>query len=206
MAEAINPGKTEVTASGDKSLELQRMLHAHAARLSAYLNGKLPPDLRSVVDSRDVLQDVFFEAFQRINEFEPRGDDASYRWLVTIARHRVLALIRMQRASKRGGGRAGLKDSENVANVESMLEELAIYSRTPSQSAMSHEVAAVVQKSMSRLEPQYREAIQLRYIDGLSVKQSAERMGRTEGAVFMLCGRALKSLKEHLLQAGAFAR
>ena len=205
MSEAIDPEDDNIRAHEDKSLQLQRMLHEHAARLLDFVSGKLPADLRSFVEPRDVLQDVFFEAFQRIGEFEPRVNNAAYRWLVTIARHRVLALIRMQRASKRGGGRGAFEGVKDVDGVESMLEELAVYTRTPSQSAMSHELAAVMQKSMSRIEPQYKEVIQLRYIDGLSVKQSADKMGRTEGAIFMLCSRGLKSLREHLVEAGGLA-
>jgi RNA polymerase sigma-70 factor (ECF subfamily) len=199
VTETIKPDDCGAKCTDDKSLQLQRMLYAHSPRLLDYLSHKIPADLRGFLEPQDVLQDTFFEAFQRIGEFEPQGADSSYRWVVTIARHRLLALIRMQRSTKRGGGRNRLQD---VDGVVSMLQELAVYSRTPSQSAMSHENAAAVQKSMSRIEPQYREAIQLRYIEGLSVKQSAARMGRTEKAIFALCIRGLNALKKQL-QAGA---
>jgi RNA polymerase sigma-70 factor (ECF subfamily) len=187
----------------DKSRLLQQMLHHYADRLEAYVKHKLPSDMRSFVDPRDALQDIFFEAFRRLDEFEPRVEDAAYRWLLTISRHRVLMLIRAHRAVKRGGlmRQRGIDLSE----VESMLEELAVYSRTPSQSAIYHEVAAVVQKSLASLKPLFREAIQLRYITGLSAEQSAERMGKTQAAVVMLCRRGLKSLKSHLQEAGAFS-
>jgi RNA polymerase sigma-70 factor, ECF subfamily len=182
-----------INMHADKSLEMQRMLHANTDRLLAYLKHKFPPDLRSFIEPQDVLQDTFFEAFQRINDFQPRGEDDSYRWLMAIARHRLLACLRMQRASKRGRIKI-----EEVDDVIAVLDELMVYSRTPSQSAMSHEIAAAIYASMSRIEPHYREVIQLRFINGLSIKQSAERMGRTEGAILMLCDRGLKALKVQL--------
>jgi RNA polymerase sigma-70 factor (ECF subfamily) len=199
VTNSIGSDNSDIKLREEKVLDMQRMLHANARRLLDYVSGKIPADLRSFVDPQDVLQDTFFEAFQRIGDFTPIGDEASYRWLVTIARHRVLALIRMQRASKRGGGRDRVDDVENVV---ALLQDLAVYTRTPSQSAMSHEIAAAVQKSMRQIEPHFREVIQLRYLEGLSAKQSAERMGRTEGAIFMLCNRGLKAMKEQL-QAGA---
>ncbi len=177
-----------------KAVELQRILHLHAPRLLRYLQEKLPADMRAFVEPQDVLQDTFFEAFQRINEFEYRGEDAAYRWLVVIARHRMLALIRMHGAAKRGV-RERIDGDQDVVP---MLGEMAVYHRTPSQSAMSHEIAAAVSESMSRIEPQYREAIRLRFLEGLSIKQSAERMGRTEGAILMLCNRGLGALREQL--------
>ena len=178
-----------------KSLMLQKVIHAHADQLFDYIRIKIPVDLQSILDPRDVLQDTFFEAFQRIAEFKPTGTDATYRWLLTIARRRAIWLIRRQRTSKRGGNRK--LESQQVA-VSIILEDFAVYSRTPSQSAMSHELAAIVQRSIGRIEPDYREVIQLRYLEGLSAKQSAFRMGRTEDAIFKLCSRALNALKSQM--------
>ena len=66
------------------------MLHEYTPRLLAYLQRHLPPELCRIVEPQDVLQDTFFEAFQRVADFRPDGDDAAYRWLVTIARNRIL--------------------------------------------------------------------------------------------------------------------
>jgi RNA polymerase sigma factor (sigma-70 family) len=178
--------------------ELQAVLHAHSDRLLAYLSRLMPVDLQSFVEPQDVLQDTFFEAFQRCDEFHIESKDGAFRWLVTIARHRMLAIIRMQRCSKRAGQRPEDPEFDSVMGA---LEGLAIYSRTPSQSAMSHELIATVQRSMNCLEPQYRDVIQLRFISGLNVKETADRMGRTEGAVLMLCNRGLKALKAQLQSA-----
>lgn len=151
--------------------------------------------LRGYVEPQDVLQDTFFEAFVHIDQFDPRDESAVYDWLAMIARHRMLDLIRMHRSDKRGGGRERFGDADDVIAI---LQSLAIYSRTPSQSAMSHEAAVVVSESMSRLEPQYSEVIRLRFLEGLSIKQSAERMGRTEAAITMLCNRGLSALRQQL--------
>jgi RNA polymerase sigma-70 factor, ECF subfamily len=174
---------------------LQAILHTHSDRLLAYLNRHMSESLRRFVEPQDVLQDTFFEAFRRSREFQLQGTDSVFRWLVTIARHRMLAIIRMQKSLKRGGQFAG---KDGFASVVGFLEELAIYQRTPSQSAMSHELVSAIQQAINTLEPQYCQAIQLRYIEGLTVQQAADRMGRTSGSILMLCNRGLVALKVQL--------
>jgi RNA polymerase sigma-70 factor, ECF subfamily len=177
---------------------LQAILHAHSNRLLAYLTRQMSSRLRRFVEPQDVLQDTFFEAFRRSHEFQLQGADSVFRWLVTIARHRMLAIVRMQRSLKRGGQAA---EKDGFASVVGFLEELAVYHRTPSQSAMSHELVSVIQQAINALEPQYCRAIQLRYIEGLTVQEAADRMGRTGGSILMLCNRGLAALKVQLQAA-----
>jgi RNA polymerase sigma-70 factor (ECF subfamily) len=171
------------------------MLHQYAPRILEYLQRQLPAELRRIVEPQDVLQDTFFEAFQRLEDFTPDGDEAVYRWLVTIARNRVVSLLRMQRRLKRGGGRG--RQAEH-SDVLSLLEQLLVYSRTPSQSAMSHDLVLAVQSSIDRLPESYRDVIRCRFLEGLTIKETAARMGRTEGAILMLCNRGLRALKEQM--------
>ena len=52
--------------------------------------------------------------------------------------------------------------------------------------------------ALARLSDSHREVILLSRIEGLPAKDVAERMGRTENAVYLLLGRALKRLSEEL--------
>src|SRR4051794_41089338 len=87
------PTRPEGHPSG-ASDELASQLEAHAGRLLSYVERHFPVVLQPAHQPMDVLQDVYFEAFRRLGEFVPEGDDASYRWLVTIARHRMCQLLR----------------------------------------------------------------------------------------------------------------
>jgi RNA polymerase sigma factor (sigma-70 family) len=51
---------------------------------------------------------------------------------------------------------------------------------------------------LEQLEADYREALRLRHVKGLSVGEVARQMGRSDGAVKMLCNRALKQLCEQM--------
>ena len=191
----------EPKAVRDISSELQSILERHGDMILGYLARKLPKDVNDFIDPQDILQDTFFEAFQRMGEFTTLSDAATSQWLLTIARHRLINLVRAKRRLKRAGGRQRIQDDSDVICV---LEELALYTRTPSQSAMRHEIAALVQRSINVIQSPLREAIQLRYLDGLSSKESAMRMGRSEKAFFMLCKRGRDALREKL-QSVVFA-
>ena len=61
-----------------------------------------------------------------------------------------------------------------------MLQELAVYKKTPSKSAARREFLVVLDRSLERLEPACRDAVRLRFVDGLSLKEaSAGQRSRT---------------------------
>jgi DNA-directed RNA polymerase specialized sigma24 family protein len=104
------------------------LLRSYHGRLFHYIERLLPA---GAADAQDVLQDVFFDAFRGIGSFVAGGnDDSFYCWLRTIARHRIVDLMRRQQAVKRGGDAAEVNWRDD--SVIALLEELAVYERTPS--------------------------------------------------------------------------
>jgi RNA polymerase sigma-70 factor (subfamily 1) len=183
---------------------LEHLLDRYRAPLLDYARRHIPTKLRGVLEPNDVLQDTFFEAFRRLNQFNPRDADSSYRWLVTIARTRIINAVKAHGAAKRGGLAQGHKLLVNGEPLVSMLAELAVYERTPSQSAIAHELAAALEQSISRLPPDYQTAIRLRYIERQNVDAIAVALGRSQRAVHMVCNRALKALRKDLRSESHF--
>ena len=180
---------------------LQRLFYVYHKRLLSYVKKHMPVELQQQADPQDVLQDTFFEVSRRIKEFKTDGDDAFFRWIATIARNRIIDLTRMSRAIKRGGGRPQIGADDQLVQL---LEQLSVYSRTPSRSAAAHEFMAAFEDCLTRLSDVHQQAIRLRYIDGLSVDEAATKMGRTKGAFHMLCNRGLKALRTELQSASRF--
>jgi len=73
-----------------------------------------------------------------------------------------------------------------------------VHSHTPSQSAANHEAVRQIETAMDGLKDEYRQALRLRYIDGLATAEVAVVMDRDEKAVQNLCHRGLQSLRERL--------
>ncbi len=187
-------------AVGGDTDALQGILTALHSRLLAYVAKHLPDQVRNLVDPSDIVQDACFEACRLIANFKPTGRDSMFRWLVTIARHRMVDLLRIQQA--RQSGKSG--DHSPGDSVTTALAELAVYRRTPSRSAASHEFLAAVEMAILRLPPAHREAVTLRHIDGLSNAETALKMNRTPDAVYWICSRALESIRMDLQSASFY--
>jgi RNA polymerase sigma-70 factor (subfamily 1) len=201
------PTESELIAraiAGD-SAAAQELLLLHYDRLSSRLSVGLPSDLQGTLSVEDVLQEAFTDAVRGISTFVPRGEGAFFAWLATIADHRLLDLIRAARAVKRGGGRSPVGPAGGEAStVGDLLALLAAEDHTPSRSVAGHEAAAAVQSALSGLKDEYRDVLRLRYFDGLSVSETAARMGRSESAIHMLCHRAVAQLRDVLGSASQY--
>jgi len=187
-------------AIAGEPLALDKLLLDSYAKLAARIDQKLPADLRSLIAPEDIIQEVFTDAFRRIGSFEPQGQDAFYRWLTAIADNRITDAVRAQNAAKRGGGRPRA-DAAGRTSILNLLEFVAVSDRTPSRSAGGHEAAAAVQVALAGLKDEYRDALTLRYLEGLPVADTARRLGKTEPAVHKLCSRGLQALRESMGEA-----
>jgi RNA polymerase sigma-70 factor (ECF subfamily) len=192
---------------------MKRLLVEHRPELLAYVERHLPAELRATHDAEDIVQDVWIKAYRQIGGLRPEGERAYFRWLATIARNHLIDLARRRHKSRQGpiAGRAiaagAAVDNDPSAEDESvvaLLAELAVYRRTPSRSAMWHEVLTSLDAAFARLDPDYQTALRLRYFDGKSVAEAATAMGRSQGAVAMLCSRATRALRDQIHSLPAF--
>jgi RNA polymerase sigma factor (sigma-70 family) len=167
-------------------------LHGWLARFVAR---RLPADLRAAMGPEDVVQETYLEALRRARGFQPAGCGSLRRWLATLASHRLCDLARGQRRLKRGRRFAAIADAEGGLGL------LASADRAPEERLGGREVHARVAAAMSELRPEYRDAVRLRYLCGMSMGDVASRLGRSRGAAAMVCHRAIVRLRRALGRA-----
>lgn len=202
--------------AGDASA-MERLLHGRRRRVLAFLEQNMPGELRDSLDPGDLLQDTWVEAFRRIGQLVSADGAALDAWLFAIARTRIADALRSHRALKRGGRmrRLGLAvppagvgaaaaARDDDSQILDLLDELAALRRSPSQSAAAREAVLLLERSIARLPDDYRTAIRLRHVEGLGVKEAADRMSRTEGSFHMLCARGLKALRREMGSASDY--
>ncbi len=184
-------------SAGDRSA-IQELLMLHHRQLVTTIEKQIPADLRGLLSADDVCQEAYVSVYRQITSFQPHDEKAFERWLRTIAERKLVDLIRTQRAAKRGGGKrldARYPRNDTSSMIE-LLDILAVHERTPSRSAAHRELVRIVQDALDELKEDYREVLRLRYIQSLSVADTAQKMGRSDGAVMMLCNRGLQQLEE----------
>jgi len=122
----------------------------------------------------EVVQQVFLNCLKHLPLF--RGDASIKTWMVRIARHEVADFYRKKYAKK-------------------VLQTLPLHQLFAAPVSDSHETSEKVKLALGHLGEPYRELLQLKYIDELSVKIIAEKMGRTSKSVESDLYRARKAFQ-----------
>ncbi|RNB54864.1 RNA polymerase sigma factor [Brevibacillus gelatini] len=135
-------------------------------------------------DVEDLVQDVFLKALRSLETFESRSQPKT--WLLTIARHTAIDFARKQRF------RNWLPDKW-LAGVQS--EE-----KTPEEILHLHAEQQALYHALRQMKPAYREVLILRGIKGLSSRETAEILEWSESKVNVTLHRAMKAVKEQLMQ------
>src|SRR5215813_1331302 len=173
---------------GDESA-FTTLFEKYQKRLALLIHYKLSLGIRRLADVEDVLQETFLEAFRDIRQFRYEKPGAFLGWLSRIADHVIADTARFHGRQKR---RADLVRFRSVGNPDG--PEPAD-SATPSRLlAEKEELQALIQK-LDRLPEDYRRAILLAKVEGLSNAEMAEQMGRTREAAALLLHRAIKRFR-----------
>ncbi len=180
---------------GDE-VAVKRLITLYHPRLRARIAQKMDPRLRRLIEPEDILQHAYVEAFSRVEKFDHRGPGAFYQWLVTMAEHKLADEHRAIRAKKRDVARESRSAGDpQGSNYEELLDRVGDDEPTPSQMVRDDEAKGLLMACLAKLPEHYREVLQLRYIEERPVAEVAEVMKRGDGAVAMLCQRALKQLR-----------
>lgn len=143
-------------------------------------------------DAEEVAQDALVRAFRAMQGY-PADRIASLRlrpWLASIA-------VNLARNRRRR-----LDDRTPPGSLEPMLEtgfDVQADGRTaPERTAARRETKRELAEALLHLNPSVRAAIVLRHVDGLSVAETAEALGRPEGTVKAQVHRGLRELRAAL--------
>jgi RNA polymerase sigma-70 factor, ECF subfamily len=135
--------------------------------------------------AEDIVSETFLRALGRISSFTWQGRDIG-AWFVTIARNLVLDHVKSSRSRLEfpTGDILAAADIPGAAGPEESV--LAGFGRR----ALLDAVRA--------LAPDQQECVVLRFLEGLSVRETALAMGKREGAVRALQLRAVRALARRL--------
>jgi len=157
-------------------------------RLLSVIYVRMGPALRRRMDPEDVLQEV---AIQALHSWHTLADERNVgAWLVTLARRKIARIIRDQVG-------VAARDPRRERAIQTDVP-VADRRTGPVTAADRKDRLALLADALERLSPTHREVVILSRIEKLPAKEIAKRLGRTENAVHLLLGRALKRLAEEL--------
>ena len=173
---------------GDESA-FTPLFEKYRKRLSLLIYYKLGHEMRRFADVEDVLQETFLEAFRDIERFRYEKPGAFLSWLSRIADHVIADAARFHGRRKR---RADLVRLRSVGTPDG--PEPAD-SATPSRLLAEKESLQSLIRKLDSLPEDYRRAILLAKVEGLTNAEMAERLGRSREASALLLHRAIKRFR-----------
>lgn len=143
-------------------------------------------------DANDLAQEAFLRAFQAIKGF--RGDSSFSTWLCRIA-----ANVCRDELKKRYRTPVDYLDEEISFGEQEVKKQVPVDEPGPAELYEKHELQRELQALIDTLTPEYRVAIILRDIQGLSYEEIAEQLECSLGTVKSRISRARSFLKEKIL-------
>jgi RNA polymerase sigma-70 factor (TIGR02952 family) len=129
--------------------------------------------------AEDVTSETFVRALRRIDSLSFQGRDVG-AWLVTIARNIVLDHVKSSRY-RLEVATADMRDADRATDG-------------PEDAVVQHLTNQQLLECVRQLGSEQQECIVLRFLQGLSVSETAQIMGKKDGAIKALQHRAVRRL------------
>jgi RNA polymerase sigma-70 factor (ECF subfamily) len=172
---------------------LARTREGDRAALSALL-GKLRPWVRLLarprldadgpLDASDVAQEALLRVYLNLSRLRPGGVAQLLAWV-----RRVVRAAAVDQWRETGCG------LPMTHNADARLLEDVLGGDTPDRRALGDELGLQLAWAIERLSPAQRAVINARFFDGLSFAEVAARVGKSVGAVRVVCLRAIERLR-----------
>lgn len=145
--------------------------------------------LGNAADAEDAVQDALLSALTHVDQF--RGQAKMSTWLTAI----VINSARMK--LRRHSAQVQISLDETIQEQNSPLSDFVPDCRpSPEDLYRNREIVATLARASSRLSPTLQMTFQLRYVDGLSIRETAHLMGVPTGTVKARLVRARVRLRE----------
>lgn len=164
---------------------LNRLYERCAGRLLALIRLRLGKDLRSRLESRDILQATLLKSLEHLNDLNGNETRSLMAWLARIAEHEIRDCADFHHRQRRDAARESALDD---------AAPLPALTRSALSRVILNEQAAQLETALESLSETHREVIVLRKFEELSFAEIATRLGKSEDACRMLLARAMTAL------------
>jgi len=151
--------------------------------------------LRQEQDAEDVTQQTFLSVLEHLEGF--RGEASFYTWVLRIASHAALKIIRKRKGLNTVSLEEATEPSDSLASIPHP-EFIADWRQSPEHLVERNEVRRLLDEALTRLDEKHRLVFLLRDVEGLSVRETAEALELSEGNVKVRLLRARLQLREDL--------
>lgn len=140
----------------------------------------------------EIVQQTFCRAIERLDSY--RGEAALYTWFCQICRSRIADHWRRNHPRR-------MVSLEDLPDVRAVLEAMtAPAADRPDVGAWRSQVQRLVQATVDALPEHYGDVLEWKYVDGLTVKEIADRMNTGPKAAESLLTRARAAFRAAIVE------
>ena len=139
--------------------------------------------------AKELTQSAICTGIEKLHTY--RGEAPLYSWLCAICRFEITGHFR--RLNRRP---PEVDLPEELSSVRGALETVRFELANPEDRLQRRELARLVHVTADSLPPRYRSVLQWKYLDGLSVKEIARRLGVSPKAAESLLTRARGAFRD----------
>jgi RNA polymerase sigma-70 factor, ECF subfamily len=159
-------------------LAFEELYARYSPRIFGYLFQRLNGNAE---EAEDLTADVFTRVYEKIDAFQSQGAPLS-AWVFRIAHNRLIDSVRRR-----------------PRQTQLTLEDAPELTSGPVFGGIDQQVALTeIKAGLARLTSEQRQVIDLRFLDGRSLAETAVIVGRNEDAVKKLQARGLASLRRRM--------
>jgi RNA polymerase sigma-70 factor (ECF subfamily) len=148
--------------------------------------------LGNAADAEDAVQEALLAAYRHIDQF--RGQSQMTTWLTTIVRNCALMQLRKRHRQTH----LSVDDPIKEMQPHFIWERFADRRPSPEDECRNSELIARLRRCTALLSPALRRTFELRVMNGLSIRETAQLLGVPHGTVKAQLARARKSIARHI--------
>ncbi|MCS6848439.1 MAG: RNA polymerase sigma factor [Anaerolineae bacterium] len=185
---AVELALIERVVANDQSA-ITQLFYEYEPAVSRYIVHTVP-DINEQ-DLQDVVQETFIGVLRSAKDY--RGDSSLSTWILRIAHYKAIDALRRRRVMN--------KREETIENMSS--DEVSFVgdaSADVEEDVVSEQDIMLVRRALAMLPPDQRQALTLRYVNGLRVDDVAATMRITRRRAELLITRGRAELRRRLTE------
>lgn len=176
---------------------LAEFIEARRPALTAFVERRLGATLRGKLEPQDVLQELAVKALRELPQTDLAARDP-FGWLCQLAEQCIIDDHRHFAAGKRAADREVSGNVRVGDGSQDLVALLAASLTSPSMAVVRNECQRRLLAVIATLPEEHREALRLRYGEGLPTRDVAGRLGKSDVATRVLLSRLVQDLQARL--------